>query len=151
MTVDGLPLHPLIVHFTVVALPVTAVVALIYVYRVNTRRRLQQPDESRLRLVLMVLGLVCAALVWLTSRSGHDLHQERGFPESFVHDHEQWANLLSWATYAFAVLTVVVGFRDQRADWLRGLLHALLIAGAIAIVVLCYLTGEAGARMVWAQ
>lgn len=149
VTVNGLPLHPLIVHATVVTLPVTAVVALIYVYRANTGSRLHPREDGKLRLALIVLAIVCAALAFLTYFSGNQLASAKGLPASFVHLHKRDANWMRWATYAFAVVAVLVGLRDQRADWVRGLLHAVLVVGAVAVVVLCVMTGEAGARMIY--
>ena len=149
VTVNGLPLHPLVVHATVVTLPVTAVLALVYVYRANTGSRLKPREDGRLRLALLVLAIVCAALVWLTRFSGFQLRDALGMPAPLVHDHEVWADLLAWATYAFAVVAVVVSFRDQRADWMRGLLHALLVVAAVGVVVLCGFAGDAGAQLVY--
>jgi hypothetical protein len=70
-------------------------------------------------------------------------------PHAVVATHQGWADRQEWTTFAFAVVILLVGFLDQRAGWLRGLLHGLLIAGAVAVVVLCVLTGDAGAKLVW--
>ncbi|HWU22825.1 MAG TPA: hypothetical protein VN088_14915 [Nocardioides sp.] len=150
MTVDGLPLHPLVVHATVVTLPVTAVLALIYAYRANSGSRLRPRRDEGLRLALMVLAVLCAGLVFLTFLSGDQLAADKGFPASFVHVHRRDANWLRWTTYGFAAVALVVGFLEQRADTLRGLLHALLVVVALAMLVLCVMTGDAGARLVYA-
>jgi uncharacterized membrane protein len=149
VTINGLPLHPLVVHFTVVTLPVTAVFAIFYVVRSMRPDMRGHTPGDKLRLPLMVLGIVCAALVWLTVASGTNLRDAMGLSAPFVHKHQQWAHRLEWTTFGFAIVTVLVGFTDQRSGWLRGLLHALLVVGGVAIIVLCVLTGEAGARMVY--
>ena len=64
MTVSGLPLHPLIVHATVVALPVLALLSLAY---------LRPRWRDALRWPLAGMGVVSAALMWLTSASGDSL------------------------------------------------------------------------------
>ena len=149
MTINGLPLHPLVVHATVVALPATAVLAIVYVARSFNRGRYGRPDDDRLRLPLMIMGVVSAALVWLTVSSGQDLRDSMGLSATAIHKHQQRAEWLEWTTYGFAVVTLVVGFTDQRAGWVRGLLHGLLILGGLAVIILCVLTGEAGAQLVW--
>jgi cobalamin synthase len=149
VTVNGLPLHPLIVHATVVALPVTAVLAVVYVVRSAKRDLRGRSAGDPLRLPLMVLGVLSAGLVWVTSVSGRQLRDTLGMPHAVVATHQGWADRLEWTTFAFAVVILLVGFLDQRAGWLRGLLHGLLIAGAVAVVVLCVLTGDAGAKLVW--
>ncbi|WP_460788362.1 DUF2231 domain-containing protein [Nocardioides maradonensis] len=149
VTVNGLPLHPLVVHATVVLLPVTALLALLYVYRANTGSRLKPREDGKLRVALLVLAVGCAALVWLTRFSGFQLRDALGMPVAVVRRHEVWADRLAWATYAFALVAVVVSFRDQRADWMRGLLHALLVVAAVTVVVLCAFAGDAGARLVY--
>ena len=141
VTINGLPLHPIIVHATVIGLPALGVLALLYVAK---------PDlQDKLRLWLMGLALGAAALVFLTVRSGTDLQSSRGLPPSFVHVHHVWATRLEWTTFGFAALVVLIGFVDQRASWTKPLLHALLVVAALAVAFLTYKTGEAGARMIY--
>lgn len=149
VTVNGLPLHPLVVHATVVILPFTAVLALIYAYRANTGRRLQPREDGKLRLALVVLAIVCAGLVFLTYFSGNQIASAKGFTAVAVHVHKRDAGWLRWATYGFGVVALLVGFGEQRANTLRGLLHALLVVGALAVLVLCVMTGDAGAHLVY--
>jgi hypothetical protein len=141
VTINGLPLHPLVVHATVVGLPALAVLAVLHVVRPGL--------QDRLRLPLMGLALVAAALVFLTVRTGKSLQAQLALPASFVQAHHLWATRLEWTTFGFAALLVVMGLVDQRAGWVRPLVHALVVVGAVAIVWLCVMTGEAGARMVY--
>lgn len=139
--INGLPLHPLIVHLTVVLLPVTAIPAVVYVARPSL--------QERLRLPLLVLAVVSVAAVWLTSASGEDLRNRTGLSGPLMDTHAHRAHLLKLATLGFGLVAVVIGFFDRRAGWWRGLLHALLVIGAVAVVVLCVMTGDAGARLVY--
>ena len=141
MTINGLPLHPLIVHATVVGLPALALLTVLYVARPGL--------QDKLRLPLTGLAVVAAALVYLTVRSGQDLQTRLHLPAQFVHTHHVWATRLEWTTFGLAALIVLVGFVDQRASWSRPLLHGLLVVGAVAVVFLCVMTGDAGARMVY--
>jgi hypothetical protein len=141
VTINGLPLHPLVVHATVVGLPALALLVLLYVARPTL--------QDKLRMPLMGLAVVAAALVFLTVSTGKDLQARLGLPAAFVQNHHTWATRLEWATFGFAALVVLVGFVDQRASWSRPLMHALLVVGGGVVVFLCVMTGEAGARMVY--
>lgn len=147
MTVNGLPLHPLVVHATVVALPAAALLALAYCI---PRWR------DRLRWPLLAAGVVAAVLVWVANRTGHSLKSARfatatGELASRIAHHQSLANRLQLVTFLFAVICVVAVLLHARRGSLRAGLAALLAAGAIAVTVLCVLTGDAGAQAVWGQ
>lgn len=147
VTVNGLPLHPLVVHATVVALPVTALVALGYCV---PRWR------DRLRWPLLVLGLVSAALVWITVRSGHSLDNSRfatatGLLAVRIAHHRSLGHKLEILTWVLAGLIVLAAWLHHRPGIVRYGLAVLLAAGAVAVVVLTVMTGEAGARAAWGQ
>lgn len=148
MTVSGLPLHPLIVHATVVVLPVLVLVSLAY---------LRPRWRAVLRWPLVGLGIVSAILMWLTSASGDSLKHDRfatagGVIAQRIHHHEDLAGKLAFVTYVLAALAVLVPL-------LRGKLPAaviwagagLMAIGAVAVGVLVVMTGHAGAEAAWAQ
>lgn len=148
MTVDSLPLHPLIVHATVVALPVLAVLSLAYL-RPRWREGLRWP--------LAGLGVVSAVLMWLTSASGDSLKHDRfsqisGVLAQRIQHHEDLAGKLAVATYTLAavavIMTVLRGKLPAPVLWLGS---ALLVVGAVGVGVLVVLTGHAGAEAAWAQ
>ncbi|WGL51315.1 hypothetical protein P5P86_15275 [Nocardioides sp. BP30] len=148
MTIDGLPLHPLIVHATVVALPVLAVLSLAY---------LRPRWQGGLRWPLAAMGVVSAALMWLTSSSGDSLKHDRfdhisGILAQRIHHHEDLAGKLGVATYVLAavavIMTVVRGRLPVPVLWLGSV---LLVVGAVGVGVLVVLTGHAGAEAAWAQ
>jgi uncharacterized membrane protein len=148
MTVTGLPLHPLIVHATVVALPVLALMSLAY---------LRPRWRDGLRWPLVGMGVVSAALMWLTSASGDSLKRDRfsavgGEFARRIQHHEDLAGKLAVATYLLAALAVVVPLVRHRLSaplvWVGAV---LLVAGAVGVSVLVVLTGHAGAEAAWAQ
>jgi len=144
MTFNGLPLHPLVVHAAVVAVPVTALLVLLFVARPTL--------QARLRLPLLVLAVASALLVWLTAVSGDSLAHalSSGGPiKALIDKHEAWAGRLQVGTWVLAGLTAVTVLFGHRAGWLKGLLHGLLVVAAIAVVVLVGLTGDAGAQAAW--
>ena len=145
MEINGLPLHPLVVHATVAVLPLTALAALGYV--VSTRYR------DRLRVPLQALVVVAAVLVWITTRSGVDLLETRlagasGPLLDQIQTHQQRGTQLRNATWIFAAVTLGATFL-RRAGLLRTLLLGLVAVGAVVVLVLVFLAGESGARAVW--
>jgi hypothetical protein len=148
MTVNGLPLHPLVVHATVVALPVLALMSLAY---------LRPRWRDGLRWPLVGMGVVSAVLMWLTSASGDSLKHDRfsamgGVLAQRIQHHEDLAGKLAVVTYVLAALAVVVPLVRHRLPlplvWVGSV---LLVAGAVGVGVLVVLTGHAGAEAAWAQ
>jgi hypothetical protein len=145
MTVNGLPLHPLILHAFVVIVPVTALVALGFCIG-RWRERLRWP--------LFGLALVTAALTWLTAQSGHDLLNSRfatatGELETLLQRHQHDAGILQPFAYTFAGIAVVATVFWPRLGVLKPALGILLAAAAIGTIVMTVITGDAGARAVW--
>ena len=148
MTVSGLPLHPLVVHLTVVALPVLVVLSLAY---------LRPRWRDALRWPLAGMGVLSAALMWLTSASGDSLRHDRfatvsGVLAERIQHHEDLAGKLAVATYTLAAVAVIVAVLRGRLPapvlWLGSV---LLVLGAVGVGVLTVLTGHAGAAAAWAQ
>ncbi len=100
----GLPAHPLLVHLTVVAIPVAAVlVGIVAVF----------PRVPRLvKVTTLVLGGLSVALVPLMESSGEAL-EERVTETAAVERHaEMGETLLPWVVGLFVVLIAVLA-----ADW----------------------------------
>ena len=147
MTVNGMPLHPLVVHATVVCLPVTALVAVAF---------LHPRWRDRLRWPLLGLAVLSVVLVWVTANSGDDLNHDRfasavGVLRDRIDDHETWAGRLEVATYVFGGIVAVTTLLWHRLRMLLPVLVGLTALGGIAVAVLCVITGDAGARAAWAQ
>jgi hypothetical protein len=148
MTVNGLPLHPLVIHATVVALLALAIVSVAY---------LHPRWRAALRWPLAALAIASAVLVWFTGATGDSLKQDRfatatGVLAQRIHHHEDLAGKLAFATYVLAGVAVVMTLlRGRLPGWLVWTGSALLVLGAGAVVVLSVLTGDAGARAAWAQ
>lgn len=146
MEINGLPLHPLVVHATVVLLPITALVALGYVALAGRRDQLRWP--------LLVLSLGVAVLVYVTTLSGEDLLDARfqgatGPLAEQLEEHEDLGVQLRTATWVFAAVGVLTTLLHRRGGPLRWVLWALLAVAAVVVVVLVFLAGESGARAVW--
>lgn len=142
MEINGLPLHPLVVHAAVVFGPLAALTALAY---------LVPRWREKVRWPMVVLALVATASVVLAYLSGNDLLDNR--PElgriPALQTHEDRAGILLWTTLGFGVVAAVSGWWGGRSGAVRILLDVLLGVGAVAVLVLVVLTGDAGSRAVW--
>jgi uncharacterized membrane protein len=145
MEINGVPLHPLVVHSAVVFTPLAVLAAL--AYAVPSWR-------DRVRWPLVVLAAISLVSIWVAHFSGEDLEEERfsGVVEPLagkIEDHEEWAGLLRISVTVFAVLVFVSAWLHTRTGAVRTTLAALTVLAAVATVVLVYLTGDAGAQATW--
>jgi hypothetical protein len=143
MEINGLPLHPLVVHAAVVFGPLAALAALGYVLVPRWRMRLRWP--------MVVLALIATGAVVAAYLSGESFLESKpeleGSPA--VATHEERAGLLLWGTLAFGVVGLVAGWLSTRTGAVRVVLDVLLAVGAVAVLVLVVRTGDSGARAVW--
>jgi uncharacterized membrane protein len=153
MEFRGVPLHPLVVHGAVVFIPLAALASIAFV--VPRWRWLARWPA----LLLSVLASVC---VQLAVMSGEDLEESRKLASPLVHTHEEYAEKLRIAMFALAVVTIVafwaLGYanrisggsdRPAKVAVLEKPMMVLLPILAIVVLVLVFLTGDAGARAVW--
>jgi hypothetical protein len=151
-TFDGLPLHPLLVHATVILVPLTALALLLAVFWPAARRRLG--------FVVPLAGLLMVVLVPITQAAGLALKEVVGpIPAVLVHE-GYGLMLLPWT---IAVAVVAVGewvwyrfFNDRMKVSRPGVARVIQIAIAVAAVIVAagslvvvFLAGEAGTRAVW--
>lgn len=156
-TIDGLPLHPLIIHATVVLLPLAALAVLFSGLWPRARRYLHVTP-----LVLSVLAVILLALSYA---SGNNLKDEIG-SNPLIARHEHLAHqllipVLGLVVAAFFVEVVrrqgnrqgSVTSQPTQAD--AGSTVLVVIAAVLAVVFAVGTTvqtvrvGEAGARAVW--
>lgn len=106
-TILGLPPHPLIVHATVVLVPLAAVAVALHAFVPRAR--------ARLGLVTPALALLAMVLVPLSTSSGEQLQSEVR-DTALVNQHARLAEgLLPWVIGLFVVAVLLV-VRDWRAD-----------------------------------
>jgi hypothetical protein len=146
MEINGLPLHPLVVHAAVVFGPLAALGALVYVFVPRWRDRLRWP---MLVLVLVATGAIWAAyLTGVSFRDSKDFFTEGAIGEK-VRKHERLAGKLRLATSAFAIVAFLAAWFHTRSGAVRILLSVLVAVAALGTLVLTILTGDAGAQAVW--
>ncbi len=145
MEINGLPLHPLVVHAAVVFTPIACVTALLY---------LLPKLREHLRWPVAMLALLSVLLIWVAFLTGGDLRDDRfaaasGAFAAQLDEHEELANNLRWAVSGFGLVAVVTAWLHSRQGAVRVLLMVLLATGAIATLVYVVLTGEAGSKAVY--
>lgn len=145
MEINGVPLHPLVVHAAVVLTPVAGLVAV--GYAVPSWR-------DRLRWPLVVLAVLAAAAVWVAYLSGENLRTDRfgavtGTLADRIADHETWAKRLRIGASVFAVVALAAAWSHGRTGATRAVLTLLTVVAGLVTLVLVVLTGDAGAQATW--
>jgi len=143
MEINGLPLHPLVVHAAVVFGPLAAIAALLYVAVPRWRDQLRWP--------MVALAVIATGAIVTAYFSGHSFlnskPQLKTSPQVQTHQTRGWQ--LLWISLAFGVLAIVTGCLHARSGPVRIVLDVLLGVAAVVLLVWVFLTGEAGARAVW--
>ena len=129
-TVLGLPLHPLVVHLTVVAVPVACVLALLCVASRHARERWGWAT--------VLSCLVATASVAVAALSGGPLARQLP-PSHTIALHAELAKVMAFLVSAMTVAVTVLVYLAWRrtgaqvASWIRmpAGLHALLTPGSL--------------------
>ncbi len=155
-TINGLPVHPLVVHAIVVLLPLSVVGTV--AIAVRPRWRLTYGA------LLVVIELVAVVLLPVATSSGEELEKHVGDPGR----HAELGDQLIWFAIPLLVLTAALvwlerrdvrsGPATERAPASRGGWRAhpwttavavLAVAAAVANGVQVYRVGDSGARAAW--
>jgi predicted membrane protein DUF2231 len=110
-TIDGIPLHPLVVHAVVVLLPLAALGAVVIAVRRSWRRSLGAP--------VLLVALVGVAAVPIATTTGGQLWTALGAQNPLIEVHAQRAGwLLPFALGFFVLLAgaVLTEFAAVRAE-----------------------------------
>lgn len=142
-TVFGLPTHVLIVHATVVLLPVAVVGAVLIVSRRNLIHRLGW-------ITVMTAGLGAGAS-WLSRGSGEKLASRVGFPDP----HVEYGDALP--VHATVFFLLVLGYwllargipANRSRPWWVVLLGVIVVLGSIGLLWSTIVTGHSGAEATW--
>jgi hypothetical protein len=151
-TILGLPIHPLIVHATVVAVPASAIAVALAAIWPRFRRWVSWGAPA--------LAAVAVILVPLTTSSGESL--EHQLPRTaLIERHSHLADgLLPWVIAL--LVTAVAGFwmagfagrfgpRRPLPGWFSVLVTVLAVAAAIGTLVETVLIGHSGAAAAWTK
>lgn len=150
-TVFGLPVHPLVVHATVVLVPTAALLLLLSAVLPRFRRWA--------RLLTPAVAVVALALVPLSTSTGEELESQVGESPLVEQHAELGEGLLPWIV-AVAVLALAIYWfeRRRRFEAARGpsrvlalALAGLAIVAFVGTTVQVVLIGHSGARAAWSD
>ena len=141
MEINGLPLHPLVVHAAVVFGPLAALAALAY---------LVPSWRERVRWPMVVLAVIATGAIVVAYLSGDNFLESKPELEASpqVQAHEDLGTQLLWITLGFGLVALLAGFLARRGA-LRVGLDVLLAVTAVLVLVWVVRTGDAGAQAVW--
>jgi uncharacterized membrane protein len=143
-TVNGLPIHPLVVHAVVVLLPLSILGVLALVIRPAWR--------ARYGVLVAACALLVTILIPVATSSGESLEKHVGDPGQHAHLGDQ----LIW--FAIPVLIVAValvlverGITDRvaRRPVAGAVVSVVAVVAAVAAGVQVYRVGDSGAKAAW--
>lgn len=150
-TVNGLPLHPLVVHAVVVLLPLAALGVLALAVRPSWR--------GRFGVLVVVIAALATAAIPLATQSGESLEHRVGDPGR----HAELGDTLLWFALPLLALSVALVWlhrraarpaegsteRSARPGALGVVVAVLAVVVAAANLVQVYRVGDSGAKAVW--
>lgn len=146
-TFNGLPIHPMLVHFIVVLAPLTAILAILCAFWPAARRRL-------VWLVLVLAGIT-AAVTPVATEAGEWLehHLEKS---ELVEKHAEMGDTMVYFALALLVAAVLLVVGHVRAERdkpltaaLSGVIAAFVLLAGIATTVQVFRIGHSGAEATW--
>ena len=141
----GLPVHPLIIHATVVIVPAAALAVVLAAVLPRFRAW-----AGPLPMVLSVVGLVLAPL---STSSGESLEHQVG-EGSLVARHAELGDTLVWVMVPLTVVAAAMWWFGRRPGtgkvWMAGISVVAVLAAAGTVVDVA-LIGHSGAKAAWSH
>ena len=141
--VAGLPLHPLIIHVSVILIPLVAISALVMSYLPSFSRRYGKAIFS--------LALVAQGSLFLSRTTGQALTK---IMEKDLGRHADLGEVAPFITLPMVAL-IYLRFRMDRSGttfgsvFVRRLTSIALIVASLASIAIVFLVGHSGAVSVW--
>jgi uncharacterized membrane protein len=143
-TINGLPVHPLVVHAVVVLLPLAVIGTIALAVRPAWRR----PYGPLLSVVAAVAVILCP----VATSSGEQLEKHVGDPGQ----HAELGDQLVWFAIPVLVLAVVMTYLARRhphrtpgPSWLPTGVAVLAVVASLACAYQVVRVGDSGARAAW--
>ncbi len=146
-TFQGLPVHELIVHATVVLVPVTALA--VALAAVHPRFR------AWIGPIPPILGVVSVILVQLTTMSGqkfYDRWAKLGPVSDAIRHHKHLGQMLIWFVIPLAIIAIAAYLLERRPGTSKAVMTAVAVLAVIsagAVLVDVAVIGHAGASASW--
>lgn len=144
--INGIPLHPLVVHAVVVLLPLATLGAIVIAVRPSWRLRYGP--------LVVAAAALSTILMPIATSSGEALESRVGDPGQ----HAQLGDQLIWFAVPLLVLSAALVWLEWRQDRhtdaspsrrLTQVVAALVVVAALASTVQVYRVGDSGARAAW--
>lgn len=139
-TINGLPLHPLVVHVVVVLLPLSALGAIVIAF---------VPRWSvRFGVLVWIGSLVSVGAALVAEESGEALAARVGLPAV----HAELGEQVKYFAAALFVTALVLWFLDRRTaprTLLMKIIAGVVVIAAVAAVWATFRAGDSGAQAVW--
>jgi uncharacterized membrane protein len=143
-TINGLPIHPLVVHAVVVLLPLSILGVLALVIRPAWR--------ARYGVLVAACTLIATALIPVATQSGESLEKHVGDPGQHAHlgDELLWF-AIPLLIVAVALVLVDRGVTDRVAKRpvAGAVVSVLAVLASVAAGIQVYRVGDSGARAAW--
>lgn len=142
-SVAGLPLHPLVIHASIVLIPLVAIGALVMSYLPSFSRR-----YGKLILVTAIAAQVSLFLAKVTGEAFEEILDKD------VGNHAELGEIAPFITLPMVVL-IYLRWRLDRSGatvgsaWVRRLTSLALIVASLASIAVIVLVGHSGAESVW--
>lgn len=147
-TFQDLPVHALVVHATVVLLPLAAVSVALAAILPRFRTW-----AGPLPAIAAVVSVVLVPISTMSGQNFYDRLKQFNPDQPLIEDHKELAELLIYIVIPFAILAVA-GYVLHRRDASKALLTTVSVlsvvaAGAVAVDVA--LIGHAGSKAAWSD
>ena len=144
-TVFGLPTHVLIIHLTVVGVPLACLLTLAIAIVPKWRRRFGWWVAG--------LAVIMVPVTYATQLAGEQLFNHRTYLDEIAEQHKKLGETLVWFVLAVAVFALLLvlaekrGYADHHAPMV--IVAALAIAASAICLVRVVQVGDSGARAAW--
>jgi hypothetical protein len=138
-TIFGLPVHALVIHATVVLVPLMCLLTVLVAVRPRLRARYAWWTFAG--------DVAAVALVWVTIQSGEKLEGHLGASPPILR-HEELGKQLIWFVLGLALAALVVALTTGREN-LEVAGTALSAVAAVLVLVWVVRVGHTGAEAVW--
>lgn len=146
-TINGIPLHPLVVHAVVVLLPIATLGTLAIAIKPAWRLKYGH--------LVVAAAAIATVLCPVATSSGESLEEAVGAPG---HDHAELGEMLVWFALVLLVLSLALVWLERRRaasgdpgehKTLINVIAAAAVVAALASSVQVYLVGDSGAKSAW--